>query len=107
MNLKELKIEYFKSGGPGGQHKNKRFMAVRLTHLPTGITAVGQRERSQESNKSLAFEILKERLAKRLAVRKKRIPTRQTRSAKEKILAHKKAHSLKKSIRREKFNLEE
>ncbi len=55
----DLKIEFSKSGGPGGQNVNKRETAVRVTHLPTNITAHISSERSQEQNKEKALNIIK------------------------------------------------
>lgn len=106
MNEKQLKIEYYKSGGPGGQHKNKRFMAVRLTHLPTGVVAISQEYRSQALNKEMAFKRLREKLAQKLSVKKKRMATRKSAGVKERILRWKKRRSLKKDFRREKFGFE-
>ena len=54
----ELKIDYFKSSGPGGQNVNKRETAVRITHLPTGIVVASQTERNQLQNKENAIAIL-------------------------------------------------
>ncbi len=58
----EIKIEYFKSSGPGGQYVNKRMTAVRITHLPTGIVVSSQTERNQLQNKENALSILSARL---------------------------------------------
>jgi len=58
----DLKVETFRSSGPGGQHMQKTSSAVRLTHLPTGLTATCQSERSQYHNKDIASKILKARL---------------------------------------------
>jgi peptide chain release factor len=49
-----LKVETMRSSGPGGQHANKTQSAVRITHLPTGVTAIAQEERSQHLNRKLA-----------------------------------------------------
>nr|WP_234970207.1 peptide chain release factor 2 [Carboxydothermus pertinax] len=62
LKEEELKIETFRSGGAGGQHVNKTESAVRITHLPTGITVVCQNERSQLMNRALAEKLLKAKL---------------------------------------------
>ena len=61
----ELKIEFSKSGGPGGQNVNKRETAVRIVHLPTNISVHVTSERSQEQNRGKALEMLKGKLFKR------------------------------------------
>ena len=104
MNLKDLKIEFFKSRGPGGQHKNKRNMAVRVTHMPSGLAAVAQEYRSQQLNKKAALGRLREKLREKYARKIPRIPTRKPRVVKERILEWKKKRTAKKRLRREKID---
>ena len=64
VNIKpeDIKVETFRSSGPGGQHMQKTSSAVRITHLPTNIIVSCQSERSQHMNKDFAFKILRARL---------------------------------------------
>jgi peptide chain release factor 2 len=58
----DIKIEVYRSSGPGGQHMQKSSTAVRISHLPSGIVVASQGERSQLQNKNIAMKILESRL---------------------------------------------
>jgi peptide chain release factor 2 len=62
INPEDLKIDTFRSSGPGGQHMQKTSSAVRVTHLPTGLAATCESQRSQHQNKETALKILYTRL---------------------------------------------
>src|SRR5262249_719484 len=62
INMGDVRADTYRSSGAGGQHVNKTDSAVRMTHLPTGIVATSQNERSQHRNRDNALTILKGRL---------------------------------------------
>ena len=98
--LGQCEVHAHRASGPGGQHRNKSETAIRLVHLPSGVTAEGKDERSQTQNKRIALERLREKLARRAYRPPPRRKTKVSRAAKARRLDDKKLDSRKKAARR-------
>ena len=97
--LRECEVETFRSSGPGGQHVNKTESAVRLRHTASGVIVTSQKERSQHRNKALCLERLRKKVAQLNYRPATRIPTRISRSAKNRTLQEKARRSQIKKLR--------
>ena len=110
MQIEELEqecdIKFTRTGGPGGQHRNKAETAVRVTHRPTGLVVIASESRSQYRNRITALERLAEKLQKleqeKEAAEKKRLRrrTKPSRISRLRRLKDKKRQGLKKKLRR-------
>jgi ribosome-associated protein len=100
LREEDLEITHVRGSGPGGQNRNKRMTGVRVKHLPTGLVVVATERRSQEQNRSAAFQRLEEKLEALFQRPKARVKTSVTRSAKRKRLNSKRLESQKKQFRR-------
>ena len=96
---RDCTVAFFRAGGPGGQHRNKRDTAVRLTHTPTGLTVTATERRSQSLNRELAFARMAALIEQRQRRRRRRIPTKVPRGVVRRRLKKKKIRSEKKARR--------
>lgn len=97
----DIVIEFYRASGPGGQRKNKKDTAVRITHLPTGITVVAPESRYRSVNMRRAFERLDERVREETKQAVVRVKTKTPRRVIERRLETKRITALKKEFRRQ------
>ena len=98
--LAQCEVQAHRASGPGGQHRNKAETAVRLVHLPTGVTVEGKDERSRTQNLRIALARLRVKLERRAYRPPPRRPTKPSRAAKARRVDEKKRQAQKKAARR-------
>jgi len=98
------RVEFVRDSGPGGQHRNKRYTGVRLTHEPTGLVVMATERRSQSMNKELAFERMAEKIKAKQHRPKKRRATKPTRGSVTRRLDAKNKRGQTKANRRKPTN---
>ena len=103
---REVRVDTFRASGPGGQHVNKTESAVRLTHLPTGVTVAVSDTRSQIRNLAIAYERLAATLARRAHRPKPRRATKVPKAAKKRRIDSKKRRGTLKTQRQQKPELD-
>ena len=101
--LAQCEVHFFRGSGPGGQHRNKTETAVRLVHLPSGVVATAQDQRSREQNLRMALQRLRDKLAKLAYRPPPRRPTRPSRASKARRVDEKKKRGATKAQRRGSF----
>lgn len=100
MNEKDIRIDYYRGSGPGGQHRNTSETGVRITHLPTGIVATATESRSRHMNLQRAMARLEEKLVEKMRRKRPRIVTRPGKGAIARRLDSKRKLSDKKRERK-------
>lgn len=98
---REVEITVFQASGPGGQHRNRTYSAVRVKHLPTGIIVTAADSRSQLRNRRTALERLAARLAELAREDTPRVPTRKSRAVRQRERKTRERASERKRSRRE------
>lgn len=102
--LAQCVVTAYRSSGKGGQHVNKTDSAVRVKHLPTGLVATSQKERSQYLNKLECLKKLRKRVEKLNYRPEKRIATKPTKASKAKVAESKKRRSTVKKLRQKRIS---
>ena len=97
---REVEVSVYQASGPGGQHRNRTYSAVRLKHLPTGIVVTAADSRSQLRNRKIAFERLARRLSEHFHEDPPRKPTKKRTSVRQRERQERERESQKKRSRR-------
>ena len=97
---RDCDVEFFNSGGPGGQHRNKTETGVRLRHRPSGVGVTATERRSRSQNLSAAYERMRERLVKLMTPPPPRVPTKPSKATKRRRLESKRRRAETKRSRR-------
>lgn len=96
---RDCDVQAFRASGPGGQCVNTTDSAVRMTHVPSGMTVTSRESRSQFRNRQLCLQKLRDRFAREAVPPKARRATKATRASKERRLAQKRRRSQTKAQR--------
>jgi protein subunit release factor A len=96
---KEVELTAYQASGPGGQHRNRTFSAIRAKHLPTGIVVTASDSRSQLRNRKIALERLRQRLIEHFREDAPRVPTKKARSVREREKRARQREAEKKKLR--------
>jgi protein subunit release factor A len=97
---KEVEFTAYQASGPGGQHRNRAFSAIRAKHLPTGIVVTAADSRSQLRNRKIAVERLRDRLIEHFHEDPPRRATRKGKAVREREKLERQRESEKKKLRR-------
>ena len=95
----EVEVSVYQASGPGGQHRNRTFSAVRMKHLPTGIVVTAADSRSQLRNRKIALERLQARLAEHFHEDPPRVPTKKGKAVRRRERDERQRHADKKKLR--------
>ena len=97
---KEVEVTVYQASGPGGQHRNRTYSAVRLKHIPTGIVVTAADSRSQLRNRKIALERLARRLAEHYHEDPPRKPTKKGSPVRRRERQDREKESQKKLLRK-------
>ena len=96
----EVEVSVYQASGPGGQHRNRTYSAVRLKHIPTGIVVTAADSRSQLRNRKIALERLARRLAEHYHEDPPRKPTKKRTTVRRRERQERERESQKKRLRK-------